>query len=273
MRHKALPVACADADLGPVPASVTSYVQGPGNGVHTPFADTLPGISSETDPMSGATFTLQHIILLRHADTVPNFTSNDRSIVGIAIRYAVEAPYLMDEVLAFTAFHLAHVFSGSARHLKHLATQLQTRALASFTRLTKDASTDDKATGVPRFLFSALLRRYYLAETLTQQRSTFHSFIDGIVECLNLNCGIKAVTPRARDFLYDSKLRPFLDVILNAQSKIASPGNECDPLNRLMVSCDLNDPSLGAFCRTVGLRSRLPTDRLDVLCSRRVGLR
>lgn len=191
------------------------------------------------------------MILLRHADAVPNFTGPDRNIVDIAITHTVDSPYLIDEVLAFTAFHMAHVYPGSATCLRRIATELQTRALASFARLTETLPKDDKATAVPRFLFAAILGRHALANTLVHRPSDFHAFIDSLVECFNLNRGVRAVTPPARDFLYDSELQPFLDVVLQAERKIATPGSECDPLIRLLDSSDLSETSVEACRQTV----------------------
>ncbi|KAF9879705.1 Upc2 protein [Colletotrichum karsti] len=221
---------------------------------HTPPADCCPGLSSIPGFVTTkAIFTSEHMVLLQHADKVPNFTGPNRSVVDIAVRRAVDSPYLLDEVLAFTAFHMAYLYPGSAIQLRHLATELQTRALASFTRLTETVPNDDKATAVPRFLFSGILGRHVLADTLTHYRSDFHSFIDRFVECFNLNRGIRAVTPPARHFLNNSEMKPFLDVVLKAHARITSPGNECDPLNQLMDRSDLSETSTQACREAIGV--------------------
>lgn len=217
----------------------------------TPPAGCHPGLSSVPDSAPKAVFTPQHLILLHHAHTVPNITGPNRSAVDIAVRRAVDSPYLIDEVLAFTAFHLAHVYPGSAVYLRHLSTELQTRALASFTRLTETVPNDDKATAVPRFLFSGILGRHVLADTLAYCRSDFHLFIDRFVECFNLNRGIRAVIPPARDYLPNSELQPFLNVVLDAQKKITSPGTQCDPLVHLMDDSDLSEASANACRQTI----------------------
>ncbi|KAJ3961860.1 hypothetical protein N0V92_001423 [Colletotrichum tropicale] len=193
------------------------------------------------------------MILMHHAHTVPNFTGPNRSIVDIAIRHAVDSPYLLDEILAFTAFHMVHLYPGSAICLQHLATELQTRALASFTLLTEKVPKDDKATAVPRFLFSAILGRHVLADTLAHYRSDFHTFIDRLVECFDLNRGITSVTPPAKNYLYNSEIQPFLNVVLEAHKKIVSPGTECDPLTRLLDDSDLSETSMKACRHTIEL--------------------
>lgn len=216
--------------------------------IQTPPANCCPGLSPAPDAVPEAIFTPQHMILLHHSYAVPNVTGPKRSAVDIAICHAINSPYLLDEVLAFTAFHMASLYPGSAVHLQRLATELQTRALATFTRLTESLPHDDKATAVPRFLFSAILGRHVLADTLTYCRSDFYFFIDRFVECVNLNRGIRAVTPPAWEYLRTTELLPFLTIFREAEEKIISPGNECDPLSRLMDDSDLSETSVQS-CR------------------------
>lgn len=216
-----------------------------------PLTQHLPGLSTASDAVSEAVFKTEHLVLLHHAVSVPNYTGANRSAVDIAIRHAVDSPYLINEVLAFTAFHLAHLYPGSARQLENLATELQTCALASFSRLTENLPINDKATAVPRFLFSAILGRHYLADTLAHSRSNFHLFIDRLAESLSLNRGIRVITPSARDTLHDSELQPFLRVVLDAQSRVTSPGAECDSLIHVIAESDLSEASASACYRTI----------------------
>ncbi|PVI01714.1 hypothetical protein DM02DRAFT_704298 [Periconia macrospinosa] len=216
--------------------------------VHIPPINSHPNFPNFSDAVSSAIYTPHHMILLRHADAVPNFTGPNCSIVNIAVQYAVDSPYLLDEILAFTAFHMAHIYPGSAMCLRNFATELQIRALASFSRLTEMVPKDDEATAVPRFLFSAILGRHSLAENLVYYSSGFHSLVNRFVECFNLNRGVRAITPPARDFLHNSEVQPFMNVVLLAQSGITSPGKECGPLFSLVNSSDLSEASVEA-CR------------------------
>lgn len=216
--------------------------------VRTSPANCYAGLTTVPNTAPEAIFTPQHMILLHHVHKVPNFAAPYRSVVDIAIRHIIGSPYLLDEVLAFTAFHMTHLYPRSAVYLRPLATELQTRALASFNSLTAVFLTDDKPAAVPRFLFSSILGRHVLADALTYCHSNLHLFIDRFVECIHLNRGIRAVTPSARDFLKDTEIRPFLDIIREAEEKIVSSGTECDPLSRLMDDSDLNETSIKA-CR------------------------
>jgi hypothetical protein len=210
--------------------------------------DGLPTLPTSFDRASDAVFTPQHLVLLFHSGSVPNMIGDQRNAVDIAIRHIMDAPYLLDEVLAFTAFHLATLHSDSATYLRFLATELQTRALDAFTRLTRDVPHDDKDTAVPRFLFSAILGRHALAESLTYCSTNFHEFIARFTTGIDLNRGIRSVCPPAWDHLYRSEMRPFLEVIRSVDRKIISPGDECTRLSRIMDASDLKEHTVQA-CR------------------------
>lgn len=221
--------------------------------LHTPPPNCYPGLLDLVDVVPKAIFTSQHMILLDHARSVPNVTGPNRDTVGIAIRHAVDSPYFLDEVLAFTAFHMAYLYPGSAAYFRHLSTELQTRALASFSRFTQLIPMDDHATAGPRFLFSAILGRHVLSDTLTYFISDFGGFIDRFVEGLNLNRGVTAFSPPIRQCLHTSGLRPFFSVFLQAQQNHMSEGTECDALKRLMDASDLGETSAEACHQAIQL--------------------
>ncbi|KXH37382.1 hypothetical protein CSIM01_06150 [Colletotrichum simmondsii] len=239
----------SDHTLSPASTTQLSSTQAP------PSLDCQLGLSILGTPNapSEAIYTPQHMILLHHAASVPHFTGPARSALDIAVRRAVDSPYLLDEILAFTAFHMVQLYPGSSAHLHDLATELQNRALSSFTRLTETVARDDKVTAVPRFLFSAILGRHVLADTLAHYRSDFKSFIDRLVECFNLNRGVNSVTPPARDYLQDTELAPVLNVILDAEKRMSTRGDECGSLKRLLDDSDLSDSSARACHEVIGL--------------------
>ncbi|KAK1711922.1 uncharacterized protein BDZ83DRAFT_723767 [Colletotrichum acutatum] len=239
----------SDQTLSPASTTQLSSAQAP------PSLDCQLGLSMLGTPNapSEAIYTPQHMVLLHHAAAVPHFTGPARSALDVAVRRAVDSPYLLDEILAFTAFHMVQLYPGSSTHLRDLATELQNRALSSFTRLTETVARDDKATAVPRFLFSAILGRHVLADTLAHYRSDFKSFIDRLVECFNLNRGVNSVTPPARNFLQNTELQPVLNVILEAEKRMSTRGDECESLKRLLNDSDLSESSARACHEVIGL--------------------
>jgi hypothetical protein len=251
--HYALPALTNyDARGAPTPSSTSRGQVEDAQCSRVPSANCCPGLLLPSQTASGAMYTSNHMILLHHAPAVPNFRGpdDDRNIVDIAIRYTTTAPYLLDEILAFTAFHLTSIYPGSSAELGRLATELQTRALNTFKLLTHALQHDDRETAVPRFLFSSVLGRHALAGTLQYRATGFRSFIDNFVECLNLNRGILAVTPQAWDHLYNSELQPFLCVTREAEDKIITAGHECDSINRLIEESDLNETSIQTYHHT-----------------------
>lgn len=214
-------------------------------------------------------FNPQHLMLLHHAVTDMDHggvgpPGQMQQIVSIAIRRVVDAPYLIDQMLALAALHIAsqipdspglqaiHPASGmSINGLQHLATELQTRAVTSFTRLTKGIAPDDTDTCVPRFLFSSVLSLHSLADTLSVLRSDdvdFHSFIDRFVDCIHIHRGVQAVIRPIFQFLIESELRPLLDITSQAAPHSHTGGAECASLRSLLAVSDLTDASLIA-CR------------------------
>lgn len=188
-----------------------------------------------------------------------------KQFVNIGIRHAIDSPYLINQILALAANHLATrqlpagpnliTTASSVPNqlpipiLRHLATELQTRAVASFTRLTANIEPDDTATCIPRFVFSSALSMQALSDSLAVLReadSDFHSFIESFVDCFHLHRGIIAVIRPTWQFLSDSELRPLLEVTREASMGIMEHGTECKPLQALLARSDLGQTSLDA---------------------------
>lgn len=212
----------------------------------------FPDFSDASNPATSPTFTAHEMWLLYHANSTPSFTGPNRIAVDIAVQRAFDCPYLLDEIIAYTAFHIIHEYPGSANQLQQLATELQTRALSSFTKLTNKVPAEDKATAIPRFLFSSILGRHMLSDTLVYGQYDFESFIDRLVECLNLNRGIIAVTPPARQELHDSEIEPIISLFLNAEKRVASPGTECNALYSIISNSGLGAASTAACRQAIG---------------------
>ncbi|GIZ46190.1 hypothetical protein CKM354_000932600 [Cercospora kikuchii] len=203
--------------------------------------------------MAQSVYTSEHLVLLHHADAVPGFSAPGRRVVAIAVQRAADAPYLMDEVLAFTAFHLAHCYPASTSCLGYIATELQTRALASFAQARDRTHNREPSSTLPRYLFAGILGRHVLADTLAHHRSDFHSFIDPLVDCFNLNRGMTAVHTPTEEHLRDPDIEPFVKPVLDARDNIASPGAECASLQGLMDESDLGEVSKEACRKAIDL--------------------
>ncbi|VUC22806.1 unnamed protein product [Clonostachys rosea] len=209
--------------------------------------------TSPSIPVSA--FTPQHLMLLHHVETaMENEVLGDGQttrVVDISIRHTVECPYLIDQLLAFAAIHKAHQQPESAAKYRHQATELQTRALAYFTKDTESRSSDDMLYAAPRFLFAALLGLHVLAETLAYNRSDFQEFIDRFIDCIHLHKGIRTVILPTWEMLLQSELLPILSLTTLQYPQEPCHGKECEPLRALLDASDLDSQSIDACQRAV----------------------
>lgn len=195
--------------------------------------------------------------------------SHTPAIVDIAIRHAVDCPYLIDELLAFAAIHLAHVRPESAEMWRHQATELQTRAVAYFAKDTEGLESE-QTNIVPKFLFVTMLSLHVLAETLQNYQSDFDMFIDRYIECVQLHKGIRTVITPSWPDLFESELKPLLHIVRSQRPQDPSLGDECQPLHALIQASTNLDPVAMAGCREAAhmlqwgfdLSTRLPQREL-----------
>lgn len=205
---------------------------------NTPTSSTWS--SSQAVPPRVSTFTPQHLMLLHHAETAMDsdilWHGYTPAIVDIAIRYAVDCPYLIDELLAFAAIHLAREKPATASTWRHHATELQTRAVASFAKDSENPESE-VTYNVPRFLFATMLSLHVLAETLEYYRSDLDVFIDRYIECVQLHKGIRTVIQPSWPELLESELKPLLHIVTSQRPQDPTVGEECRPLHALIDAC------------------------------------
>lgn len=243
------------------------------------FADTAPPSTLPPPLPAGATqlppstFTPQHLALLHHVETQMSSDilgfGKTPAIVGIAIQHANECPYLLDQLLAFSAMHLAHKSPEAAASYRHQATELQTRAVAYFNAQTQSLATEELLYPIPRFLFAAMLSLHVLAETLAYHRSDFHHFIDRFIECIHLHWGIRPVIKPTWQLLLESELGTILSITIIQKPEDPLSGSETLPLHALVNNSDLSPSSIAACRETIAmlqwafdLTGRLPTQDL-----------
>ena len=170
------------------------------------------------------------------------------TVLDVAIRHAAECPYLIDQLLAFSALHLAHERPEQAAAWRHQATELQTRGLAYFAKETELAG-DAKYAG-PRFLFATLLSLHVLTETLAYHRADFDLFLDRFIEVIDLHRGILYMVRPQFQHLMQSELEPILSLSQMTAPRDPSRGSECKPLGALidhaLASGELDQPSAAA---------------------------
>ncbi|KAI0188365.1 hypothetical protein EV127DRAFT_434601 [Xylaria flabelliformis] len=148
-------------------------------------------LSSPIYGLPEPTFQLHHLELFHHFehDMWRSISLDDvmgKNFIAMVARQAVTIPYLMDQLLAFSAAHMSTHRPYQACFYREEATHLQTRALGLFNTA--------KATGeaFPAFLFSILLSHQILFDTFST-RADFPTFLDKLVTSLHLCAGVRAI--------------------------------------------------------------------------------
>lgn len=227
-------------------------------------------------PLRPSTYSAKDLILLHHASTSMPDAILGRGgtiyIIDIALRYAIESPYLINQILAFAALNLSHVQTDTSvkESLRHQATELQTRALSDFKTETdyltalsshqqqqqqsdQQQQQDDAYHGVPRFLFAAILGLHVFADTLLHHSlfppaSNLPSFVANFIDCLHLHRGVRTVLKPTWEGLLQTELGPLFSALSHATAT-RQEGSECDGLLQFMAgagSMNLDDESRAA---------------------------
>ncbi|UPL03766.1 hypothetical protein LCI18_014700 [Fusarium solani-melongenae] len=144
-----------------------------------------------------------------------------RPVINIALEWCHEAPYVMDQLLALAADHVALLSPENSLSHRRIATVLQTRAVVWFNRAPPDLAnrggSDPNKTRVPRFLFASLLGLQMLHETFIHYRASFHVFIARFLKLAHLHRGVRTVTSSMYGTILESSTRPFLINIRNTE--------------------------------------------------------
>ncbi|OAR01183.1 hypothetical protein LLEC1_03859 [Akanthomyces lecanii] len=241
---------------------VATTVTTPGQGASTTAS---PGHGRASDP--DTPINIHHMRLILHFSLyiaypeIPDHLAKDGT--ELALRVALETPYLLHQILALSARHPAHLHPDEFQLYYGQAVKFQTRAIEGFSAsqpLARDAC-------MPAVLFSSMLSRQSLVDTLSARPSDFAGFIDDFVQCAQLYRGIRAVvTGVSWSSLLQSDLAPFLKWGLS-ESDVATRGHECDQLLRLLAITPGLDPVSRESCRAVvhhlqtgfdGLANRAP---------------
>lgn len=134
---------------------------------------------------------------------LPPMSDNPSNNVSFAMfaDIAMSCPYLMNELLAFSALHLAHINPAKARFYRHQAVGLQTNALRIFNcEMTK--VTEENCMAV--MIFSWLMTMHTLSEC--KESSDTHSFLDQFLRYMHLHYQVSAVTREAWPLLLQSQM-------------------------------------------------------------------
>lgn len=176
-----------------------------------------------------------HMELLVHITQdkdIFNLGAGDAHGSGIALglKVALQEPYLMHELLAFSAQHLAHLHPEKSAYYLHQAMSLQTRAISLFNAAWNGVN---ESNCVAVLLFASCLGHQLLAETLRRREDSLDAFLTHYLQCIGMHRGVYAIAKGAWPLLMESELEPVLSVSQGFTSQTPM-GSNCDVLRDLM---------------------------------------
>ncbi|RDW67570.1 hypothetical protein BP6252_08966 [Coleophoma cylindrospora] len=212
-------------------------------------------INSQQDPSLDEPINLNHMELMIHltldkdmfnlSDGIGDFPSN----FLFGIHKSLDSPYLLYQLLAFSARHLAFLHPESSASYHYQAAALQTRAVSLFNAAWTEVN---QSNCVPILLFSTILGHHFLADTLAQRDpGGLEGFITHYIQCVEMHRGIYAIAQTAWPLLMESKLEQILSWS-SAFNTRPPKGSHCQRIRELIDSSDtLSETDKEAFRQAI----------------------
>ena len=195
------------------------------------------------DPLLDEAINLNHMELIIHLTSkqqlFPDIGAGDfHSNITFGLRIGLEWPYLLHQLLAISARHLAFLHPESSSSYLHKAVTLQTRAVSLFNATWTACPHVDQTNCVPILLFSSILGHHLLADTLAKRDPEgLEAFIAHYTQYAEMHRGVVTVAKSAWPQLLESKLEPVLSWSSEFTSRLPR-GNHCQQLKDLIDSAD-----------------------------------
>ncbi|KPA37749.1 sterol 3-beta-glucosyltransferase [Fusarium langsethiae] len=203
---------------GPDQAGLNTNVAGSSSNspAGTPSSTALLAAAAEaTSPVDApGRYDAVHMSLFHYA--VVNMASfmaadGDSSlVVESALNSTRVAPYLLDQLLAFSALYLSTTAQASQDLYLRYATELQTRALSQFLETRENIS---ETNFIPAFHFTSLLGVHVLYNTFRDHKDNLGELVSAFVEYARVHRGIRAVTADYWPQILASNLGSLLSIV------------------------------------------------------------
>lgn len=172
------------------------------------------------------------------------------SRLSLALRSALESPYLMYQLLAFSARHLAHLHPDRGTFYHNQAVTLQTRGLSLFNSARGHQIADVNC--VTLLLYSSVLAHHLLTDMLHARDTHLESFIGRFAQCVEMHRGIMIVFSTAGPLLNHTDLHPLLSssaAVMNSMPR----GTHCQRLYDMLDGSPLDLPAKDVLRNAVPL--------------------
>ncbi|KAK4193242.1 hypothetical protein QBC35DRAFT_100150 [Podospora australis] len=196
---------------------------------------------------------MELLIRFKFADHAPelNVEMHDFSS-KLLFQCALQAPYLMHQMLAASARHLAVLTPERSEFFREHAMHLQTRAVSIYNETAAKAQIDRNNCSA-LLLFCSLLGRHLFADLLAKRDTGFDEFLTRYLQFVSISGGLKAMSVAAWDLLLESDIKHLVIWALTL-SRTTPQGNHCDHLHRLVAqSQNLDLVAKDACARAIGL--------------------
>ncbi|KFX93673.1 hypothetical protein V490_04742 [Pseudogymnoascus sp. VKM F-3557] len=151
---------------------------------------------------------------------------------------AFSHPFLMNELLALSALHLAIVHPSRHQQLESVAAELQTGALLAFNQTCQQVTPSNC---LPMFIFSSVIGNHVFYTTFKYHSDNFHTFLEEFVKYMQLHRGVRSVISNNWELLRGLAAKALMledDSDLPAHGD--AQGSECDSLRNLLDTADLD---------------------------------
>ncbi|ORY05578.1 hypothetical protein BCR34DRAFT_543868 [Clohesyomyces aquaticus] len=217
------------------PASIAYQNNGTPNAASS--SSRSPGCSGFQSLPLDEPINLSHMELLIHLSidkgmfNLSDDVDDHHGGITFALHKGLEFPYLMHQMLAYSARHLAFLHPEPLAPYLGLAIALQTRAISLFNA----ASTQvDESNCVAVLLFSTALGHHLLADTLAKRTpGGLEAFITHYIQCMETQRGIYTIARSAWPLLLETELETVLRASVGFTSQIPK-GNHCRQLRELI---------------------------------------
>jgi Fungal specific transcription factor domain len=200
--------------------------------------------STATDP----NLNMDHMELLHHFcmvtfETLTPEPAQQEVWQSTAIKLGFSFPFLMHEILAIAALHLAHCRPERQDHYYTKATELQNHALNGFNAIRENVGASNCEAIM---LFASLLALHVLADPSRSRGLNSSEYLDHFLGCINLMRGVRnVVISDWWSYLSESDLKPLLQVKQPEQPY--NIPDECRELAQLTRNADLSTASIEAY--------------------------
>ena len=213
--------------------------------LHNTESPEQPGVNGHQEPSLDAPINFNHMELLAHLTIDKDMFNLGVDIedyyaaLSIGLKTSLTSPYLLHQLLAYSARHLAFLHPECREFYNQQAVILQTRAVSLFTAI---PITVNQFNCMPILLFSSLLGHHLLADTLaTRDPCGLDGFVNHFVQCAQTYRGVYTIAKSAWPLLMESELGPIMSLSANFTSR-PPQGNDCQRVSELVDSAtDLSE--------------------------------